>query len=190
MVSDKKASGENEKINVPLSPTISIGDTNLNGYKDIVVSGINGGSFLSDDNVLDCPALDGKKIMMVSYSDSGKETDSLVRGVCESVDMPPGLKTDGYNHTLTYPVMGTTAVAVNGPANYVYVFSGGRMYDFASGTGKFAAACCRGVEDAAPYGDSKSVQRNANFFVAYCTKSGIIQQKPWLFDAVAFFTGI
>ena len=45
VVSDKKASGENEKINVPLSPTISIGDTNLNGYKDIVVSGINGGSF-------------------------------------------------------------------------------------------------------------------------------------------------
>ena len=134
VVSDKKASGENEKINVPLSPTISIGDTNLNGYKDIVVSGINGGSFLSDDNVLDCPALDGKKIMMVSYSDSGKETDSLVRGVCESVDMPPGLKTDGYNHTLTYPVMGTTAAAVNGPANYVYVFSGGRMYDLSKGT--------------------------------------------------------
>ena len=57
-----------------------------------------------------------------------------MRGVCESVDMPPGLKTDGYNHTLTYPVMGTTAVAVNGPANYVYVFSGGRMYDLSKGT--------------------------------------------------------
>ena len=134
VVSDKKASGENEKINVPLSPTISIGDTNLNGYKDIIVSGINGGAFLLDDNVLDCPALDGKKIMMVSYSDSGKETDSLVRGVCESVDMPPGLKTDGYGHTRTYPAMGTTAVAVNGPANYVYVFSGGRMYDLSKGT--------------------------------------------------------
>ena len=135
VVSDKTAIGENEMINMPLSPTISIGDTTLNGYNDIIVSGINGRTYLSKGLPTGCPALDdGYGIMIVSYSDSGNDTDPLVRGVCTAVDMAPGLKNDGYAYTRTYPAMGTTAVLVNGPANYAYVFTGGRMYDLSQGT--------------------------------------------------------
>ena len=130
------ASKEGDYLKVPLAPTLSMGDTTLSGYKDIIVSGLTGSVLMpSGAPPSSCPLAGyGDKTRIITYSDSGSESDPLTQGVCADVDTAPGIMTSELRNVHTWPSMGTTAAAVNGPANPVYVFTGGRMYDLSSGS--------------------------------------------------------
>lgn len=168
----KEAAVRGNEVLVPLSPTISIGNVSGNSYQEIVVSGI-GGKILIDYNetVMDCVALSGNNdLLLMTICDSGDADAKHVRGMVASDALADGL-TDGLSAHMTYPSMGTTAVAINGKGNIEYAFAGGRIYDLSDGTAKkMSKASSKYFEDSID-GNRFEYRKNYKIACAYISQA-------------------